>query len=93
MRFQCSALELVSAHDKSDQGGPPKRRIDGNLDGIFLQLVQRDFGAVSKCILIIEDSGSLRRYHSDFVQACNGRQFIEPATFALPPRFNPSPRV
>jgi hypothetical protein len=93
MRFQCSALELVSAHNKSDQGNRPKRRIDGKVDGIFPQLVQRDFGAVSKCILIIEDSGCLRRYDSDFVQACNGRQFIEPTTFALTPRFNPSPRV
>ena len=64
-----------------------------DVNGIFLHLVQRDFGAVSKCILIIEDAGCLRRYLSDFVQSCDGRQFIQPTTFALAPRFNPSPRV
>ena len=32
-----------------------------DVNGIFPQLVQRDFGAVSKCILIIEDAGCLRR--------------------------------
>jgi len=64
-----------------------------DVNGIFLQLAQRDFGAVSKSILIVEDSGCLRRYLSDFVQLCNHRQFLEPTTFALAPRFNPSPRV